>query len=84
MSSCKDDDDVGVIALWIIAIGFFILAVDKTTRLGNKAETNNNPPLPTCPPCNQSDDLQFDQIKQQLDQLKDGLTQLKKWCKPEQ
>jgi len=83
MSSCNDDD-VGVIALWIIAIGFFILAVDKTTRLSNKAETNTPAPIPTCPPSSQSDDQQFDQIQQQLAQLKNGLSQLKKICKPDE
>lgn len=75
------DDDVAVIALWIIAIGVFILAIDKTTKLNNKPETNLPAPVP-CPPCNnQSEDQQFDDIQKQLEQLKNGLTQLKKICK---
>lgn len=81
--SSFEDDDVAVIALWIIAIGFFILAVDKTTKLSNKPETNKPIPVP-CPPCNQSDDQQFDQIQKQLEQLKNGLTQLKKICKTDE
>ncbi|MCM3078155.1 MULTISPECIES: hypothetical protein [Brevibacillus] len=81
MSSFQDDD-VAVIALWIIAIDVFILAIDKTTKLNNKPETLPAP-VP-CPPCNQSDDQQFDEIQKQLELLKNGLTQLKQFCKPDE
>ncbi|WNC17498.1 hypothetical protein [Brevibacillus brevis] len=81
MSSCKDDD-VAVIALWIIAIGVIILAIDKTTRLNNQSDSKQMAP-PTCAPCHSSEDQQWDQIQKQLAQLKDGLSQLKKICKSE-
>ncbi|WP_206529406.1 hypothetical protein [Brevibacillus sp. SYP-B805] len=78
------DDDVAVIALWIIAIGFFILAVDKTTRLGKNTRPSLTVPITVekCPPQNQ-EDKQFEQIQQQLRQLKDGLENIKKICKTE-
>ncbi len=80
------DDDVVVIALWIIAIGFIILAIDKTTRLNDSS--NHAIPLfpqePPQPPQPQSfsaqslEDQQFNQIQQQLKQLGSGLNELKR------
>lgn len=82
------DDDVVVIALWIIAIGFIILAIDKTTRLNDSS--NHAIPLfpqgpPQTPPQPQGfssaqslEDQQFNQIQQQLKQLGSGLNELKR------
>lgn len=83
------DDDVAVIALWIIAIGFIILAIDKTTKLNNGIDQAAQllPPVPVPEPqppsvpssgFNQEEDQQFMQIQKQLQQLGNGLNQLKK------
>lgn len=82
--SSNQDDDVAVIALWIIAIGVFILAIEKTTRLNNNNKPETLPVPVPCPPSNQSEDQQLDDIQKQLEQLKNGLTQLKKICSPDE
>lgn len=86
------DDDVAVIALWIIAIGFIILAIDKTTRLNNPSNPITNL-LPQCPDSQSSqqqrlnqqstiEDQQFNQIQQQLKQLGHGLHELRRNLSP--
>jgi len=81
----SDDDDVMVIALWIIAIGFIILAIDKTTKLNNPPAKSDSQPangsacqkqLPGCQAMGNHDDPQFDEIQKQLRQLREGIHSL--------
>ncbi|WP_139492326.1 hypothetical protein [Brevibacillus dissolubilis] len=86
------DDDVMVIALWIISIGFIILAISKTVGLNNepcKEDGGNGtklvPPVPTPVPQTsavqadnkQAEDEQYTQIQKQLQQLSSGISALK-------
>ncbi|MBP1930105.1 hypothetical protein [Ammoniphilus resinae] len=74
-----DDDNIAIIGLWIIAIGFVVLAIDKTSRLNN----DQNQEQIQLPPSDQQstpqpEDEQFKQIQMQLQQLKNGISELKK------
>ena len=83
---CGDDDDVMVIALWIIALGFIILAIDKTTKLNNpsansESKSANGPTsqtqIPAATNTGQYEDAQFYEIQKQLKQLGTGIQALK-------
>ena len=87
MKMIDNDSDVVAIALWIIALGFVILAIEKTTQLSNKpncdAKQSMNAALqPTPLPQNGSDapqeDQQFKDIVQQLQQLRTGIIDIQK------
>ena len=83
---CGDDDDVFVIALWIIAIGFIILAIDKTVKLNNPSNngdsgtangSSSQTQCPTPVDQNNQEDAQFQEIQKQLKQLGNGIHALK-------
>ncbi|MGF9906544.1 hypothetical protein [Brevibacillus porteri] len=85
-----DDDDTAVIALWIISIGFVILAIDKTTRLSQKPACDNEKLMQPLIQLNKQingnnkngndndEDMQFKRIEQQIAQLRDSLQDIKK------
>ncbi|CAI9006840.1 TMhelix containing protein [Brevibacillus sp. IT-7CA2] len=87
-----DDDDTAVIALWIISIGFVILAIDKTTRLSHKPACNNNNEKSIQPLIqlnkqingknkngnDNDEDMQFKRIEQQISQLRESVQDIKK------
>ncbi|MED1800392.1 hypothetical protein [Brevibacillus porteri] len=87
-----DDDDTAVIALWIISIGFVILAIDKTTKLSQKPACENatsaQPLIQSNKKANgknkngndndNDDDRQFKRIEQQIAQLRDSMQDIKK------
>jgi len=76
----SDDDNIAIIGLWIIAIGFVVLAIDKTTRLnnGSQNQVQIQPPPSNQQNTPQPEDEQFKQIQMQLQQLKNGISELKK------
>ena len=87
MKIIDNDSDVVAIALWIIALGFVILAIEKTTQLSNKPNCDakqwmNTALQPSPPSKNGSDanqeDQQFKDIVQQLQQLRTGLSDIQK------
>lgn len=92
MFFCDDDDDTAVIALWIISIGFVILAIDKTTRLSQKPACDNEKSIQPLIQLNKQingnnkngngndndDDMQFKRIEQQIAQLRDSIQDIKK------
>ncbi|WP_253901698.1 hypothetical protein [Brevibacillus sp. HB1.3] len=85
-----DDDDTAVIALWIISLGFVILAIDKTTKLSQKPACNNDKLIQPFIQLNKQingknkngndndDDMQFKRIEQQIAQLRDSVQDIKK------
>ncbi|MFF0828567.1 hypothetical protein ACFYU8_16970 [Brevibacillus sp. NPDC003359] len=85
-----EDDDTAVIALWIISIGFVILAIDKTTRLSQKPACNNEKSVQPLIQLNKQvngknkngndddEDRQFKRIEQQIAQLRDSMQDIKK------
>lgn len=87
MKIIDTDSDVVAIALWIIALGFVILAIEKTTQLSNKPNCDAKqwmnaalqpPPLPQNGSDAPKEDQQFKDIVQQLQQLRTGLTDIQK------
>ncbi|MED1785515.1 hypothetical protein P4V43_27205 [Brevibacillus fortis] len=90
MFFCDDDDDTAVIALWIISIGFVILAIDKTTRLSQKPACDNEKLIQPLIQLNKQvngknkngndddEDMQFKRIEQQISQLRDSIQDIKK------
>jgi|GEM_PF-6811562 len=76
----SDDDNIAIIGLWIIAIGFVVLAIDKTARLnnGSQNQVQIQPPPSNQQSTPQPEDEQFKQIQMQLQQLKNGISELKK------
>ncbi|MBW5468888.1 hypothetical protein GPJ61_13565 [Brevibacillus formosus] len=85
-----DDDDTAVIALWIISIGFVILAIDKTTRLSQKPACDNEKLIQPLIQLNKQvngknkngndddEDKQFKRIEEQIAQLRDSVQDIKK------
>lgn len=85
-----DDDDTAVIALWIISIGFVILAIDKTTRLSQKPSCDNEKLIQPLIQLNKQingknkngndddEDKQFKRIEEQIAQLRDSVQDIKK------
>lgn len=81
----NSDDDVVTIALWIIAIGFVILAIEKTTKLSRTPDTDATNKQPVSPPTPDvclspaaSEDQQLEQIASQIAQLKESMNKIKK------
>ncbi|WP_164684736.1 hypothetical protein [Brevibacillus reuszeri] len=81
------DSDVVAIALWIIAIGFVILAIEKTTKLSNKPSCEPKPCMnieinqsKTLQNGDQSatDEQQYKDILSQLEQLRSGIQDMQK------
>lgn len=82
------DDDIEVVALWILAIGAVILAINKTLELGQEKDKQNvcssltNSLLQQLPQQNTNsknrDDLQFAQIQSQLRELENSLSTISK------
>lgn len=81
------DDNIEVVAIWIIAIGALIFAINKTLKLGQEEKGKDNglsdlannlieklPPL-NCNPKN-GEDAQFAQIQSQLKELQNRLSNI--------
>ncbi|ATF16130.1 hypothetical protein HPY28_14760 [Brevibacillus sp. HB1.2] len=90
MFFCDENDDTAVIALWIISIGFVILAIDKTTRLSQKPACDKEKLMQPLIQLNKQingknkngndndEDMQFKRIEQQIAQLRDSIQDIKK------
>ena len=81
------DDNIEVVAIWIIAIGALIFAINKTLKLGKEEKGKDNElsslandlikQLPQLKPCPKNgEDAQFAQIQSQLKELQNRLSNI--------